>query len=475
MASMANDSWSALLSGRNGLRSIALAGGVSVHAINVYLVTTILPSVVADIGGLEYYAWNMTLFVMTSILGSALSPKFIQSFGLRNAFVAAMLVFAVGTASCAMAPTMVAMLAGRTVQGLGGGLLLGLSYSAVRIVFEETLWPRAMVLISSMWGIATLIGPTIGGIFAESGHWRLAFWSIIPVVLILLILVVTQIKSIKSGSEENIKVPIGKIAVLGLSVFLLSYASLSDQWSLNALGLITALTLTVLVGRADKGSSANLLPHGTYKIGSALSVYYMCIAFLNLAISIEVFIPYFLQVIHEQSPLIAGYFMASLSFGWTSGSFLSAGHSDKTTVRYMQIGPLVSAITLVLLAVLMPLDLKQFTGGAYWLIIPLMCIGGGIGVCWPHILTRVFRTAPEGQENIASAAIITVQLYALALGGALAGMLTNLSGFVNPGGIAGAKSASVVLFSVMAIGPFLAAVLIYRKEGASRRMVEGVG
>ena len=86
MTSTSHDSWATLLSGRNGLRSLALAGGVSVHAINVYLVTTILPSVVQDIGGLEYYAWNMTLFVMTSILGSALSPKFIQSFGLRNAF-----------------------------------------------------------------------------------------------------------------------------------------------------------------------------------------------------------------------------------------------------------------------------------------------------------------------------------------------------------------------------------------------------
>lgn len=444
---------------------------MSVHAINVYLVTTILPSVVQDIGGLEYYAWNMTLFVMTSILGSALSPKFIQSFGLRNAFVAAMLVFMLGTVCCAMATSIVSMLTGRTIQGLGGGLLLGLSYSAVRIVFDQALWPRAMVLISSMWGIATLIGPTIGGIFAQSGNWRLAFWSIIPVVLILLVLVVTQIESINSGSNESIQVPLGKIAVLGLSVFLLSYASLSETWYVNALGLIIALALTTLVGRADKGSSANLLPHGTYRIGSALSVYYLCIAFLNVAISVEVFIPYFLQVIHDQQPLIAGYFMASMSFGWTSGSFLSAGRSESATIRYMQLGPLVSAITLIVLAVVMPLDLKQVNGGAYWLIIPLMLIGGGIGVCWPHVLTRVFHASPEGQENIASAAIITVQLYALALGGALAGTLTNLGGFVNPGGVSGAKSAAVVLFSVMAIGPFLAALLIFRKERRARMVV----
>ena len=156
-------SWSELLSGRNGLRSIALAGGVALHAVNVYIVATILPSVVRDIGGLSYYAWNMTLFVVASILSSALSPKALDKFGPRHAFLLAIVVFAAGTTICALAPTMSWMLIGRTLQGFGGGLLLGLSYSSIRIVFEERLWPKAMALVSSMWGVSTLSGPAIVG------------------------------------------------------------------------------------------------------------------------------------------------------------------------------------------------------------------------------------------------------------------------------------------------------------------------
>src|SRR5690606_36530796 len=125
-----NGSWAELLRGRNGLRSLALAGGVAVHAVNVYIVTTILPSVVDDIGGLEYYAWNTTLFVVASILGSALSPKAMDALGLRRAFLLTIAVFAAGTAGCASSPSMPWLLVGRTAQGLGGGLLLGLSYSA---------------------------------------------------------------------------------------------------------------------------------------------------------------------------------------------------------------------------------------------------------------------------------------------------------------------------------------------------------
>jgi len=165
-------SWSELLWGRNGLRSLALAGGIALHAVNVYIVATVLPSVVRDIGGLEYYAWNMTLFVVASILGSALSPKTIDAWGLRNSFLVGLAIFAAGTAACAAAPAMEWMLIGRTGQGFGGGLILGLSYSSIRILFEERLWPKAMSLLSSMWGVATLAGPAVGGIFAESDAWR---------------------------------------------------------------------------------------------------------------------------------------------------------------------------------------------------------------------------------------------------------------------------------------------------------------
>ena len=167
-------SWADLLHGTNALRSIALAGGVALHAINVYIVTTILPSVIKDIGGLEYYAWNTTLFVVTSIVGSALSARLIETLGPRAAYLLAVAVFTVGSVVCALAPSMPVLLAGRSIQGLGGGILFALSYALIRLVFAAPLWSRAMALVSGMWGVATLCGPAIGGVFAQTGHWRLA-------------------------------------------------------------------------------------------------------------------------------------------------------------------------------------------------------------------------------------------------------------------------------------------------------------
>ncbi|MDN5503498.1 MAG: MFS transporter, partial [Comamonas sp.] len=106
-------SWGELLQGRNGLRSIALAGGVALHAINIYVVTTILPTIIQEIGGLEYYAWNTTLFVVASIVGSAVSAKFIDALGPRLAYLSALAIFSLGTACCALAPSMPVLLLGR--------------------------------------------------------------------------------------------------------------------------------------------------------------------------------------------------------------------------------------------------------------------------------------------------------------------------------------------------------------------------
>ena len=314
----ATASWGELLSGRNGLRSLALCGGVAVHAVNVYIVTTILPSVVQDIGGIEYYAWNTTLFVAASILGSALSASSVGFLGLRASYLFAILVFMLGSIAAALSPTMLFMLGARTVQGLGGGLLLGLSYTSVRLVFQQRLWPKAMALISSMWGVATVAGPAIGGIFAESGNWRLAFWSIIPVALIITLLVATQLQSRQENRDEiPVKPPLLKIALLTGSVIIISFGSLAESWLLVALSVVLVLTILYGISRDDALSTNPLFPTGTYSISHPLGSLYAGIALMSIGVISEIYVPYFLQMIHEVRPLKAGYMTALMSAGWT--------------------------------------------------------------------------------------------------------------------------------------------------------------
>lgn len=452
----ANTGWAALLSGANGVRSLALAGGVILHAVNVYIATTILPSVVRDIGGIDYYAWNTTLFVAASILGSALSARLLARTGPRGAYISASLVFAAGALICGLAPSMPVMLLGRFIQGLGGGFLFALSYAMIRLVFDESLWPRAMALISGMWGVATLVGPAIGGIFAGLGVWRAAFWSLIPVAALFALLAATVLPGRSADRAPDSPLALAQLLFLTAAVLAVSAGSVSPELSHNILGLGAAVILTALLIRSERRARHRLLPDGAFRISTALGALYATMSLLAVAVtSGEIFVPLFLQVLHHQSALVAGYLAALMGAGWTLGSVASSGASGAGIRRAILAGPILGLVGMLMLAVLMGSPSRGDWLAVMPICLALVAIGLGVGLAWPHLLTRVFQAAPAGEQDLTSASITTVQLFATALGAALAGMVANLAGLTEPGGIAGTMSAAGWLFGVFALAPVI--------------------
>lgn len=465
-AASATAGWGELFAGRNAIRSLTLVGGVALHAINVFIATTILPTVVNDIGGIDYYAWNTALFVTASILGSALIPRLLSQTDPRKAYLVAAIIFAAGTLGCGFASSMPVMLAGRAIQGLGGGMLLALSYAMIRIVFEDRLWPRAIALVSGMWGVATLIGPAVGGMFAELGVWRAAFWSLIPVIAIFaaIAMIILPAEANKKGSEDRLAWR--QLILLTGSVLVISAASLSADSLVNLVGVIIALAMLILLVRVERRSEKRIMPKGTFRL-NRLGALYLTMAFLSASVtSSEIFLPLFFQILHHQSPLIAGYLAAIMGAGWTCGSISSSGVAANSADRIIVGAPIVTALGMVVLAIFVP----PGSSGQWSYILPLCLIMGvigfSVGITWPHLLTRIFRRAEPEDQNLASASITTVQLFATALGAALAGMAANLAGLSDPGGVAGTASASLwlfVSFALMAVFALCFAIIMTRK------------
>lgn len=455
--------WGDLLTGKNAIRSIALAGGVALHAINVYIATTILPSVVEDIGGLDYYAWNTTLFVVASIIGSTLAVKLLRAVGPRKAYAISACIFALGTLICALSPTMPVLLIGRFVQGFGGGFMLALSYAMIRIVFPEALWPRAMALVSGMWGVATLVGPAVGGIFAEMGEWRMAFWSVVPAALLFAMMAVFVLPDMRHKSEEANNLPWMQLSLLTLAVFAVSLGSVSPEVLWNTIGIGTAIVLIGIMIRLENTSTKRLLPRGSFSFSQPLGPLVATMALLALTVtSIEVFIPLFLQVLHHQTPLIAGYLAALMGAGWTLGSIISSSIASSRVRDVLIIGPLTSLAGMIVLLLVLPATSE----GTYFELLPLcagfIAVGCGVGMTWPHLLTRVLRVAPDDEKDLASTAITTVQLFSAGFGAAMAGMVTSLGGLAVPGGVAGTASAAFWLFLIFSLGPLLAFICVSR-------------
>ncbi|MGH3561638.1 MAG: MFS transporter, partial [Mycobacterium sp.] len=232
--------WRELLGPRYLGTSAVLAGGVALYATNEFLTISLLPNTVADIGGERLYAWVTTLYLVGSVVAAAAVNSVLVRVGARSAYLLGLLVFGAGCVVCALAPRMEILLAGRILQGLGGGLLAGLGYALINAVLPQSLWTRASALVSAMWGVGTLIGPAAGGIFAQLGEWRLTF-AAMAVLTASMAVSVTVVLAPGNGEHrgEPMKMPARSLLLLGTAALVVSVAQLPHNFMLAA-GLLAA-------------------------------------------------------------------------------------------------------------------------------------------------------------------------------------------------------------------------------------------
>jgi MFS family permease len=455
--------WRQMFAGGNGLATTVLAGGVGLKAIETFIGSTLLPSVVADIGGLPLFAWNTTVFILTAIVASIFAAVRPWGVGPRSTYIAAASGFALGSLICGLAPSMEVMLLGRAVQGLGAGLLTAMSYAMIRTVFPQHLWGRAFALVSGVWGVATLIGPAIGGIFATFDAWRWAFLLLVPLAGLLGLLAMRVMP--RTSDEPGLQaLPIPQILLLVGAVSAISVASvLTDADLLPMLLTGFAVAAVVGLGAMDRTARVRLFPLGTFSFGSALGPLLAMMLLLNAAIVSDMFVPFFLQNLHGQLPLVAGYMVALVAVGWSSGSIVTASWTGRRARVLLAAGPLLQVLAAIGLALFMARD---NTGGSLLPLIPigiaLLLLGLGIGVAWPQVSGRLLQAAPDGERDLTAASMSIVQLFASGLGAAIAGLIVNAAGLSSEPTLLATIAAANWLYGLFILVPLVALPVAWR-------------
>ncbi|MFG7940880.1 MFS transporter [Streptomyces cacaoi] len=427
-------SWGELLGARHRKAAVVLAGGVGLYATNVFLMTSLLPGAVADIGGDRFYAWVTTVFLLASVISSSLVSTLLPRLGARGAYFAALGSFAVGTAVCALAPAMPVLLVGRFVQGLGGGLLSGLGYALIRSLLPERLWPLGTALVSGMWGLGTFLGPAVGGAFAQFDLWRGALWALLAATALVGAVVPLAVPAARAAGADGAGAGVPPAAApltVGLllaGVLLVALGNVLGSGGAPAVLLPAAAVVLVLALAHDRRRGGRVLPRSAFRLRSPLPWCYAGIALLAVASQIEAFVPLFGQRLAGLAPLLAGFAGAAIALGWTLGEIPSAVLA-RPAVRSV----VASAAPLLVTAGFLAAGLwagHGMGGGAVlgW-VCALLLGGAGIGIAWPHLATRVMGGgASEEEGETAAAAINTVQLVANAVGSAVAGVLVRLGG-----------------------------------------------
>lgn len=458
--------WQEILRGEFSAASAVLAAGIALHAVNITLSATMLPSIVAEIGGHSLYAWNATLATLAAILSAAVTGNLLRRTGVRLGFGLSGLVFATGSLLAALAWTMPVLLVGRVIQGAGGGMLFTLCYSMIIVVYPERLWSRAMALLSGTWGITMLFGPAVGGIFAELGMWRMGFGIMLPITALFVALTLRLLPRNPQDQKPTEPIAFGQLALLAGSVLAISLGSIAPSIAWAAAAVFVSVLLLRSLMRREQIRAVRLFPRGAALPGSPLFLAISVMALLIFCINAEFFMPFYLQRLHGLSPLMAGYVAALVSIGWAASEVYSARFTGRKMHQAVLAGPILMMVACVALGTATPMFGNAGPAMTSLLSVALIVLGVGIGTGWPHLNTFILQFTDENERDMAASALSTVQMFAVAFGTAAAGLVGNFTGFKEAGNLTIIANSAVWLFVTFGLVAGIAVV-------ASRALIAG--
>lgn len=452
--------WGSIFKNGLGLYTIMLNLGIGLHAVDVFIVSTVMPSVVRDIGGAAYYSWATMLYMVASIIGAATGAPLKAHLGPRRAYCLGAGLFLAGSISCALSPNMLILLSARLVQGFGGGLIISLSMALVSELYPERLRKRVLALVSSTWGVAALVGPALGGAFAEWGIWRGAFWINAPIIAGFMLAAWLRLPE-RRPEARNSQFPYRRMALLTLGVLCVGFASNWQSPWIQALLIVAAIALVWQTLRLDAAGTNKLFPSHPFS-PSTMTGTASWVMFLSSMTStvISVFLPLGLQVLHHVDPLEAGYMTASLAVCWTVASMATAHLHGRSASIAIVIGLVFCCVGLASLA----FGIERVPTA----VVPLLngLVGIGLGCSNLHVVAATMRHARIGEETVTASSIPTVRSLGIAFGAAAAGVIANGAGLTDallPDDVSRAVLAVLGIGVLAPVGALIMGIRFVRK------------
>jgi MFS family permease len=425
-------------------------------ALNLFLTMTALPTILDEIGGLALYAWTVIAYSVTSIVGSAASSAVARRLALRQALLVAGAVFAGGSAVCGAAPSMLVVVLGRAVQGLGGGMITGVVHAMIREVFPAHMWSRMLATISVAWGVSALTGPFIGGLLAERGLWRVAFWAMVPFVAIVVALA-WRLLPARPRTSRTHGAPFGRLLLLCAAVLALAFVGNTGSVVLRALLLLTMTAAIAAALGLDARAPARLFPSGMLSLRRPIGQCFWTIFLIVMAVSpVGIYMSLLLQRVHGASPALAGYVFAGHSLAWTAMAIVTARVPSHRVRIAIVAGPFIVA------AGLAALFLTIGEGPLAAVALGIALEGMGIGTCWAHIGSVVFASARPDEEEATAALVPSTQLFAISFGSAVSGVIASAVGLTRDASPAVAAATGEALFGAFAALAVVAGVIASR-------------
>ncbi|NJP42331.1 MFS transporter [Actinacidiphila epipremni] len=379
----------------------ALALGLLLAALDQTIVSTALPTIVSELGGIDHLSWVVTAYLLASTAATPLWGKLGDMYGRKRLYQGVIVLFLVGSALCGVAQSMGELIAFRALQGLGGGGLIVLSMAIVGDIVPPRDRGRYQGVFGGVFGAASVLGPLLGGVFTEQLSWRWVFYVNLPIGVIALAVIAAVLHIPARRTDHRIDY-LGMAVVAAAATCLVLVTSLGG--STLAWGSAAIITLAVvgvlLVGvfvLIERRAQEPVLPPRLFRVRTFVvcSVISFIIGFAMFGAM--TYLPTFLQVVHGYSPTLSGVHMIPMVVGLLVAS-TGSGQIVSRTGHYKPFPIIGTAVTAVGLLLLHTLDEHTAT----WVMsLYFFVFGFGLGLVMQVLVLAVQNAV--GYEDLGSA------------------------------------------------------------------------
>lgn len=393
-------------------------------AMDIAVISTVIPKIVEDIGGFKKFSWVFSIYLLTQTASIPLYGKLADLYGRKLILLIGIAVFLIGSVTCAMATNIDALIIFRGLQGIGAGSIMATANTIAGDIYTVEERARVQGWLSSIWGISAILGPVLGGGLSKYFSWEWIFLINVPVGIVAASLLIVFLKEKISKKKHNIDY-LGALSIFALLTVLITFLLNGGQtwaWlSWQSLSLLAGVVILTFVSIfVERRAESPILPGWVLSnrtfLGSNLAVIGLGIIMMGP----ETYLPTFMQASLGFGVIVSGLILAAMSIGWPTASALSGK-------LYLGIGfrntELIGTGLIVLACI--GFLLIPWPQPIYLLVIDQVFFGAGLGLLSTPTIVGIQSVVTWEQRGVATGANQFARYLGQSLGAAIFGAVFN--------------------------------------------------
>jgi EmrB/QacA subfamily drug resistance transporter len=393
-------------------------------AIDSTIIATAVPSIVRDIGGFAEFPWLFSIYLLAQAVSVPVYGKLSDLFGRKPVVLWGIGLFLIGSIMCGVAWSMAVLIAFRVVQGLGAGAIMPTTITIVGDLYSVEERAKVQGYIASVWGVSSVVGPTLGGVFSEYVSWRWIFFINIPLCLLAGGVIMRAFNERVERSRPSIDYRGAALLTTGLTLVILGVLEGGQAWAWDSPASIAILVVGVAAliafGVVERTAAEPILPLWVLRRRLLVVTGLISVGVGAILLGLSSYVPTYVQEVLGTGPLVAGFALATLLLGWP----IAASQAGKVYLRVGFRGCALIGTSIAVVGSALLLLLGRHSS-VYEVALFCLIIGLGMGLTAPPTLVAAQASVGWSERGVVTANNIFLRSLGSSLGVAVFGAIAN--------------------------------------------------